>query len=530
MKKSIGIMQDRQDARRESIAPGFIKLKPIEKVVPFYGQKLTWHFISCCLVFLICSNLSLNAQTIFPATGSKQSKVFRAGASTSNITPPLGEGIVGNFGTPPPAEHIHDQLHARCLALDDGETRLVIVAVDNVGINREVFDEAKRLIHEKTGLPKEHMLMSSTHTHSATSASGIGANRRGWRQGQPLDDYQIFVARRIADGVRTALNNLEPARIGWGVGKVPQHVFNRRWKMKPGTQLINPFGGKDQVMMNPGVSNPNLLEPAGPTDPEVSFLSVQSVQGRPMALLGNYSLHYVGGVPKNDISADYFAVFADRIQELLKADRQTPPFVAMMSNGTSGDVNNINFRGPAEKHPPYGKMRIVADDVAQEVFRVYKTVQHRDWVRLQAAQAELTLQVRQPSPEMVAYAKNVLAKPENETPVHRNEKDYARRVLQMKEEWPEKIEVILQAFRIGDLGIAAIPFEVFTQIGLDIKAKSPLKPIFTIALANGNYGYLPTPEQHKLGGYETWLGTNRVETEASRKITAKLLELFAKLK
>jgi hypothetical protein len=223
-------------------------------------------------------------------------------------------------------------------------------------------------------------------------------------------------------------------------------------------------------------------------------------------------------------------MFADRIQELLKADRQDPPFVAMMSNGTSGDVNNINFRGPTEKQPPYAKMRTVADDVAQEVFRVYKTVQHKDWVRLQAAQAELALQVRQPTPEMLAYARNVLAKPEDAPPVHRNEKDYARRALQMKEEWPEKVDVILQAFRIGDLGIAAIPFEVFTQIGLDIKAKSPLKPTFTIELANGSYGYLPTPEQHKLGGYETWLGTNRVETEASRKITAKLLELFAKLK
>jgi hypothetical protein len=108
----------------------------------------------------------------------------------------------------------------------------------------------------------------------------------------------------------------------------------------------------DQVQMNPGVGNPDLVEPAGPTDPQVSFLSVQSTQGRPIAVLGNYSLHYVGGVPRGHISADYFAMFADRIQELLQADRQDPPFVGVMSNGTSGDVNNINFRGPSEKHPP----------------------------------------------------------------------------------------------------------------------------------------------------------------------------------
>src|SRR5690554_4764306 len=46
-----------------------------------------------------------------------QEKVFKAGASVSNITPSLGGGIIGNFGTPPPAEHVHDQLHVRSLAL-----------------------------------------------------------------------------------------------------------------------------------------------------------------------------------------------------------------------------------------------------------------------------------------------------------------------------------------------------------------------------------------------------------------------------
>lgn len=481
---------------------------------------------ACWLALIMLQGLHLYAQT----DSAKSAKVFRAGASLSNITPSLGEGIVGNFGTPPPAKHIHDQLHVRSLVLDDGETRLVFAIVDNVGIKREVFDEAKQLINKATGLAKEQMLMSATHTHSATSAGGVGVKRMGWTGTQPLDNYQQFIARRIADGVMVAINNLQPARIGWGSGQVPQHLFNRRWKMKPGTSIPNPFGGFDKVLMNPGVGNPNLLEPAGPTDPEVSFLSVQSVQGRPIALLGNYSLHYVGGLPNNDISADYFAMFADRIQELLKADRQDPVFVGIMSNGTSGDVNNINVRGPKETNPPYAKMRLVANDVAAEVFRVYKTVKHRDGVRLQAAQAELTLQVRRPTPQMIDYARQVLAKPADVPTVHRNEKAYAERVIQIQEEWPDQINVILQAFRIGELGIAAIPFETFTQTGLDIKAQSPLKPTFTIELANGSYGYLPTPEQHALGGYETWMGTNRVETEASRKITAKLMELFAGLK
>jgi hypothetical protein len=100
----------------------------------------------------------------------------------------------------------------------------------------------------------------------------------------------------------------------------------------------------------------------------------------------------------------------------------------------------------------------------------------------------------------------------------------------MELEWPDEINVPLQAFRLGDLGIAAVPFEVFTKTGLDIKAQSPFKPTFTIEIANGYYGYLPTPDQHKLGGYETWLSTNRVEVEASEKIVKELMSLFSTLK
>lgn len=90
-------------------------------------------------------------------------------------------------------------------------------------------------------------------------------------------------------------------------------------------------------------------------------------------------------------------------------------------------------------------------------------------------------------------------------------------------------ELVLQAIRIGDVGITSIPCEVLVEIGLRIKANSPLKPTFTIELANGHYGYLPDPPQHRLGGYETWLGTNILEIEASDKIEAELSKLLAKV-
>ena len=121
--------------------------------------------------------------------------------------------------------------------------------------------------------------------------------------------------------------------------------------------------------------------------------------------------------------------------------------------------------------------------------------------------------------------------PEGADPLyHRHERVYASRIDKLEKDWPDSIDIVLQAFRIGDLGIASSPFETFTETGLEIKEKSPLNHTFTIELANGTFGYLPTPEQHKLGGYETWLGTNRVEKQATVKLVDALMDLFDEVK
>lgn len=447
---------------------------------------------------------------------------LRAGAATSNITPPLGELIVGGW-QPIPATHIHDELHARCLVLNDGETTLAIVLCDNVGVPREVWDKAKEYIAAEARIPATNVLCAATHTHSATTA-------RGENKVVPtaqLTDYQAFLARRIADGVRRAVNQLEPAQIAFGAVDEPSQVFNRRWYVTDPDLLRNPFGGVDQVRMNPPAGNPALVRPAGPTDPQIAFLSVQSVEGRPIALLANYSLHYVGGVPGGHVSADYFGVFAERIAERLGAEKLSPPFVGILSNGASGDVNNINFREPGPRKQPYEKMREVADLVARRVQEAHPSLVFQRDVTLAAATAELTLQVRKPTPEMLARLESLVASSDPKT-LRVHEDVYLQRLRRLAES-PDTVTILLQALRIGDVGIAAVPFETFAETGLEIKQKSPFPKTFTIELANGSYGYLPTPEQHALGGYETWMGTNNVEIEASVKIVRTLLDLFAQV-
>jgi len=469
---------------------------------------LTW-FVTCTLSLPLCAG--------------DGPKVFRAGAATSNITPPLGSPIVGGFA-PFPSTHVHDELYARCLVLDDGGTKLAIVVCDLLGIDRQVSDEARALIHTELKIPPENVLISATHTHSAASALGKDARIIS----HTMDEYQRFVARRIVDGVKRAANLLRPAQIGWGTAEAPEHVFNRRWHLKPGTMPPNPFGGIDKVKMNPPQGSPNLLEPAGPTDPVIPFIALREPDGKPMALFSTYSLHYVGGVGPGHISADYFGMYCDALSRLLKTETQTPAFVALMANGTSGDINNINFREPRGKQTAYQQMKFVADDVAQKVHKALDKITYRNHVTLAARYREPMIATRRPDEKLLAWAKQTLA----ERPKVAGKTDltlvYAERTLRMREH-PEELKIPLQVFRIGDLAVGTMPCEIFCEIGLDFKERSPIQPAWLVSIAHGYYGYLPTPKHHELGGYETWLGTNRLETQASEKMLAALMKMVSEL-
>jgi hypothetical protein len=290
--------------------------------------------------------------------------------------------------------------------------------------------------------------------------------------------------------------------------------------MKPGTALTNPFSGteNDRAQMNPGYQNPNALKRLGPVDPEVAVLSVQSPDGRPVALVSNYSTHYAGAPA---VSADYFGVFCEKIARLVGAGDARPPFVAMISNGTSGDANCCDFDHPRREFDRF----TVAEDVARAAYEAYRTIEYHDWVPLAVEEKLLELAVRMPTAEEVAAAEQFLAgldgrKVRGWTEVYARETVLLGRMAATR-------QLKLQAMRIGSLGIAAIPNEVYGSTGLKIKRRSPLKPSFTVSLANGYFGYLPPPEQFALGGYTTWRARSScLEVGAEPKISAAVLGLL----
>src|SRR5438034_868186 len=139
-------------------------------------------------------------------------RVFKAGAYAINVSPLKLPVIINGGMTERTADKITDPLHARCLVLDDGTTKIAIVVVDSCMMPRDLLDEAKELASRATGIPTNHMLISATHTHSAPSVHGaLGSDKD--------EEYARFLGPQIAKGIIEANNRLEPARIGWAFGE-----------------------------------------------------------------------------------------------------------------------------------------------------------------------------------------------------------------------------------------------------------------------------------------------------------------------
>ena len=418
------------------------------------------------------------------------------------------------------ATEVHDALHARAVVFSDGKVTLAMVVVDNLGVSPDAIEEAKAIAAKKTGIPIEKMLICSTHTHSAPTSGG-GDNG-------PSAAYRKLLVDGMAQSIIDAHAELQPAAVGYATHPLAEEVFNRRWYLKPNKMPLNPFGALDQVKMNPGRSPEVLDHPAGPTDPDIAIISVQNAQRKPLALFANYALHYVGGVPRATVSSDYFGEFARLMPSRVKGG---DGFVAMMSNGASGDINNIPFTVTRPPREPFEQIGIVARKAADTAWFAHRKIEkHQSNVSLAMVERKLTLTYRKPTDEQLQEAQAILAiKDEGaRARLPRLAEAYARRTIKASER-DQTLTVKLQAIRISDFAVVGIPFETFCEIGLDIKDHSPFPNTMVIGLANGRHGYLPTPRQHLLGGYETWLGTSIVQKDASDLITKELLEMLGEL-
>ena len=429
---------------------------------------------------------------------------LHAGAAQLDITPLIGTTMPTLFN-PRTSTNIHDPLRSKALVLKSGDVTIAMACLDQLCIAAADVQAAREIVEERCGIPGDHVLISATHTHSTIGPGGdFGVDLK-----EP--EYHEWLSHRVADSITMAGHRLQPAKLGYGIGSLPQHVHNRRYYMRDGTAATNP-----------GRQNPEVVKPAGPTDPDITLLAVLDEQSSPIAAVGNYALHYVGGQAGPEFSADYYGAVSRLLNQIRRAE-----FPVLWTNGCSGDINNIDAFGPPEKQQPYEQIERVAGEAVEEANRIWDGLELVNEATLDARVSRFAVPLRRPSDTELAQAKELYAR---EDAVMTREWVLAKEMVQTsKMPSPEPTEV--QALRIGDLAVAALPGEIFCQFGLDLKVRSPFGTTMPIGLANGYMGYIPTPDAFSEGGYETLIArSSRCAPEVGPLLVERAAGLLDDLK
>ncbi len=445
---------------------------------------------------------------------------LQVGAAVVDVTP-LGFPVLVNGGMlSRSVDQVKTRVNARAIVLDDGQVRLAIVTVDSCMMPRPFLDEVKQLATRRTQLRPDRILISATHTHSApASMSCLGTNA------DPA--YVPYLREKLVQALVAAEANLQPARVGWAVANAAEYTAVRRWIRRPDRIALDPFGNPT-VRANMHAANnwDDVTGESGPEDPDLCMISFQATDGRPIAVLANFSMHYFSG--ERGLSADYFGLFSEGLKSHLAKNHRDgdPAFVGIMSHGCSGDIWRRDYRVPAASRKD-STIESYAKGLLEIALGAYRAIENDNDADLAMAEARLELKYRVPDEQRLAWAQRIVEAMGDRPPKDTAEV-YAREQI-ILQQW-QSAEVVVQALRIGRIAIATTSTETYALTGLKLKLQSPLASTMVIELANGGDGYIPPPEQHVLGGYNTWPARSAgLEIEAEPKITETALGLLEKV-
>lgn len=419
---------------------------------------------------------------------------LQAGFARVNVTPPLGIFVRGYY-KPRYAEGVLDDLEINALALACENSKVLLLSIDHCGLDKETCTVYRQHISDVTGVPINCIFLSSTHTHTGPQLV--------YTSTEPLEkEYFQFLYNRMADVSRMALQDLKPARMGYGIGNAPNISFIRRFRMKDGS-----------VRTNPGVDNPDILHPIGDVDERVNVLRFDQENGQSLVLV-NFGDHpdTVGG---SLISADWPGFLRKTVEKALDNTR------CIFFNGAQGDVNHVNV------HPRGGylnDMFLDFDDVARGykhaqymgrvvaagVLQTYDKVKYVDVDTLQGLQRTVAIPSNMPKPEDLAEAHRINdmhnAGKDNELPYEgmmlTTVVAEAARMVRL-EHGPAYFDMDLIGIAIGPVAMIGIPGEPFNGIGLGLKKASGWELVLPCSLTNGNQGYFPMQDAYDEGGYES---------------------------
>ncbi len=413
---------------------------------------------------------------------------FRVGVAAVDITPPMGIPMAGYYHERG-ADGVLDPLFSKALVIQAGEQRAVLVALDLIAITRAVTEQARAEVEKETGIKSQFVMISATHAHTGPE---LASRKRGAAVGekaQLVADYTDRLPALIEQSVARANGALQPARLSLAKGRCEHLACNRRYYLRDGT-----------VGWNPGKLNPNIVSPAGPVDPEVEILYVEppaaAAPTRSVATYVNFAMHpdTTGG---SKISADWPGALGRVLAGYHGSNHLT-----LVGNGTCGNINHVDTSWRWPNGGPLEQNRI-ATILGAAVFQAYKELKPVSGGELRARSEIVELPLPEVSPEQLAEAKKTVAEVKDDRGGNFMKLVRAHRVLDVagREGQPQRVEV--QVIALGrDAAWVGLPGEIFVELGLAIKKRSPFAHTFVVELANENLGYIPDRRSFSEGNYE----------------------------
>ena len=447
--------------------------------------------------------------------------MLKAGFGRVTITPPFGIPLAGYF-VERPMDGVLDELEIQALALDDGENKTLILAADLLGIRAVDLNPVRKAIAQRLNMAVEAVMIACTHTHTAPQ---ISENTTG-KLPEKWHFYQEMLWTKFVDAADLAVQDLAPAKMGYGVGNAPHIAFIRRYRMKDGS-----------VRTNPGVNNPDILAPIGTVDERVNVL--RFVRDKGDIVLVNFGVHpdTIGGCK---VSADYPRFVRQTLENTIEGSK------VIFLNGAQGDVNHINisptggdYNGLAPQFDDcdrgYDHSRHMGRTIAGGVLQVYEKVQFVEDAKINFANSICTIPANKGREDQIPLAEKYAA-------LHKAGRDEeipykgmqlttvvaeALRILRLRN-GPEGFDLPLTAISVGPAVLVGIPGEPFTGIGRGIKENSGFDITLPCCCANGYEGYYPMQDAYDEGGYEA--RSSNFAAGVAEKIIADSLKLVSELK
>ena len=436
---------------------------------------------------------------------------LKIGAASVKITPPIGIPMAGYYYERG-AEKIHDDLFAKAMVIEEDGLKVAIVSCDLIEVSADIVASVRNIVEKSTGIDADHVMIGATHSHTGPVIpySGSFDNPKG-KSAEILVQYISKLPLLIAESVEQANKALQPAKISFGMGHEESISFNRRFFMTDGT-----------VGWNPGKLNPKIIKPAGPIDPDVSVLYSETIEGNPISTYVNFALHLdiVGGT---EISADLPFTLSTILGKVKSQD-----MVTLFAQGCSGNINHINvkYKEPQNGHAESQRIGTV---LAGEVIKTYTQLQLLDINNIVVKREIVKLPLAEISPDELRKAHEIISTAGKPNAAPFLELVNAFKIIDVYERNGNPIDAEIQVFGIGDnCAIVSLPGEIFTELGMYIKSRSPYPYTIVVELANGSIDYVPDMKAFIEGNYEPI--SARCAPGSGEILVKKTLEMLNELK